>query len=145
MKHDTTNDCCHRAASNSGIPTLISLPCVGRCKPISIGALLSMLVDVAVEQKPENTLITGTSRTSKDTKTRYQILTHLEHLPLSLLRYDSRSFRSGLLTTGMFSVCQKHSNKSRTQRQKCGTECFIFFLHLLQPVAHRMDEEDAHC
>lgn len=25
-------------------------PCVGRCKPISIGALLSMLVDVAVKR-----------------------------------------------------------------------------------------------
>lgn len=29
----------------------VDSPCVGRCKPISIGALLSMLVDVAVKRK----------------------------------------------------------------------------------------------
>lgn len=65
---------CHGAARKSGICTIMSLPCVGRCKPISMGALLSMLVDVAVEQKPGSALITGTSRTS-DTQTREQIQT----------------------------------------------------------------------
>lgn len=81
-----------------------------------------------------------TTRTSNDPQKSV-----VEHLPPSLLRYDRRSFRSGRLTTGMFSVCQQHTNRSRTLWQFCGPVCFTFVLHLLQPVAHRMDVGDAHC
>lgn len=49
--HRTRND------DQSGAVTLniygVDLPCVGLCKPISIGALLSILVDVA-EKKMRN-------------------------------------------------------------------------------------------
>lgn len=129
----------HWSIAGSGFCTIENLPCVGRCKPISIGALLSILVDVAVEQKKNPTMWNVRTRTSNDPQR-----TVVEHLPPSLLRYDRRSFRSGRLTTGMFSVCQQHTKRSGTLWQFCGPVCFTFVLHLLQPVAHRMDVGDAH-
>lgn len=72
-------------------------PCVGLWRPISMGALRSMLVDDAETTNETSNIPTKLRLSIPNTKPQL-------HLQLSPLRYDSRSFLSGLLTTGMFSV-----------------------------------------
>lgn len=72
-----------------------------------MGALLSILVDEAEKVGgKKNKIFSFPSFHLKQLLTPWP-----SHLQLSPFRYESRSFLSGLLTTGMFSVCSRRNRR----------------------------------